>query len=166
VDMTQARYDSAVLEWEKCKDGAVKAEDLSLAQSQLASARAQVAAARRALANLELRAPFAGMVIELEAARGEIILPNQLVLLLADDSSWYVETTDLSELDVVKISVGQGAQVSPDALPELSLAAAVEEISRSAGRKGGDVTYTTRLRLSEVDPLLRWGMTVEVRFHK
>jgi multidrug resistance efflux pump len=166
VELVQARYDSAVLEWEKCKNGTPKQEDLDLAESQLASAKAQVAAAQRALANLELRAPFTGTVIELDIAPGEIILPNQQVVLLADMSSWYVETTDLSELDVVKISEGQSASISPDALPDLALSAVVEDIARSAGRKGGDVIYTARLRLDESNPLLRWGMTVEIRFAK
>jgi hypothetical protein len=30
--------------------------------------------------------------------------------------------------------------------------------------QSGDVLYTVHIRMEEVDPLLRWGMTVEVMF--
>jgi hypothetical protein len=56
--------------------------------------------------------------------------------------------------------------VIPDSLEELVLPATVESIDRESGKKGGDVTYTVRLKLDETDPLLRWGMTVEVHFEE
>ena len=102
--------------------------------------------------------------MELEAGSDETLLPNQQVALIADLSAWYVETTDLTEMDVVLIREGAPAEVSPDALEDLQFRATVEEIAWTAGKKGGDVTYTARLKLEETDPRLRWGMTVEVRF--
>jgi multidrug resistance efflux pump len=86
------------------------------------------------------------------------------VLLLADLNTLYVETSDLSETDVVKIKEGQEVEVVADALPEVTLKGTVERISDQFGTKGGDIVYTVRIRLSDPDPRLRWGMTVEVRF--
>jgi hypothetical protein len=40
----------------------------------------------------------------------------------------------------------------------------VEEISRSFKSQGGDILYTARIRVQNVDPRMRWGMTVEVTF--
>ena len=54
--------------------------------------------------------------------------------------------------------------VAPDALPELEVAGYVESISDLYEEKFGDVTYTTKITLTEDDPRLRWGMTVVVRF--
>ena len=40
----------------------------------------------------------------------------------------------------------------------------VEEISAAPKTQSGDVLYTVHIRMEEVNPLLRWGMTVEVTF--
>ena len=40
----------------------------------------------------------------------------------------------------------------------------VIEISQSAYVQGGDVIYTVRIQVDDVDPRVKWGMTVEVVF--
>jgi hypothetical protein len=40
----------------------------------------------------------------------------------------------------------------------------VTEISGSSFVQGGDVLFTVRIQAEEVDPRVRWGMTVEVAF--
>lgn len=166
VAAAEARFEDAKREWEKRKDGKPAADEMALAKLRLDNAIAQTAAAEAALKNLEVRAPFAGTIVELNAAAGEVIPANQQVILLADLSELYVETTDLTERDVVKLSEGQAAIVMPDALPDLSMTGEVVKIARSSGKKGGDVIYTVRIKLDDPDPRLRWGMTVEVRFEK
>lgn len=163
VTAAQAALDDAQREADKRKNGPA-ADDLALAQSRLDNAKAQVAAAQASLDDLEVKAPYDGTVVELDHVVGETLLPNQQVVMLADLSELYVETNDLTEMDVVNVSEGQTAKVKPDALPSLSLPATVTEIARNSGKKGGDVTYTVRLKLDETDPRLRWGMTVETRF--
>ena len=165
VSAAQAQRDDAQSEYDKRKDGPEPSE-LGLAEARLISAQAQVRAAQDAINDLELRAPFGGTITSLEVAAGETLLANQMVGQIADFTTWYIETNDLTEMEVVKISEGQAAVIVPDALEELSLKATVESIDREAGKKGGDVTYTVRLKLEETDPLLRWGMTVEVRFEE
>lgn len=166
VAAAEARLADAQREWEKRKDGSPAADEMALARLRLENAVAQTAAAEAALNNLEIRAPFAGTIVELNAAAGEVIPANQPVILLADLSELYVETTDLTERDVVKLNEGQVALVTPDALADLSMTGEVVEIARSAGRKGGDVIYTVRIKLDDPDLRLRWGMTVEVRFEE
>jgi multidrug resistance efflux pump len=86
------------------------------------------------------------------------------VAVLADARQWYVRTSDLTELEVVDISVGQEVEVVPDALPGLKLKGIVEEISNTSTTKSGDILYEVKIRLEDVDPQLRWGMTVETTF--
>jgi multidrug resistance efflux pump len=50
------------------------------------------------------------------------------VATVADLSGWLVETTDLSELDVPAIAVGDAVQVRFDAIPDLTLAGVVTKI--------------------------------------
>jgi hypothetical protein len=54
----------------------------------------------------------------------------------------------------------------PDALPSITLGGVVESISDTFEEKRGDITYTTRILVDEIDPRLRWGMTVVVSFEE
>ncbi|GAB4498924.1 MAG: hypothetical protein OHK0052_13060 [Anaerolineales bacterium] len=140
---------------------------LALAQARLANAQAQVQAAQAAvdLQTTELKAPFSGVIVRIDFVPGETIAAGQPVMLLADFSEWYVETDDLTELEVVQITAENPARIEADALPGVEIPAIVTRINQFSEIKRGDVTYTVRLRLTPPVPLeLRWGMTVVVRF--
>ncbi len=141
-------------------------ELLALAELRLENAQAQLAATQSALDLRDLKAPFSGTVVELNIAVGELTGSDTWAVLLADFSEWYVETNDLTELDVVAISLGQGATLYPDALPELSFRGEVTEIANSFNVQSGDILYQVRLRVADPDPAFRWGMTVEVEFDR
>jgi HlyD family secretion protein len=112
--------------------------------------------------NYELTAPFSGIVEDVNVEVGEWSGPESYAVALADTSAWYVDTSDLSELDVVNISVGQTVEVTADALPDVVMTGVIESISGAPKVQGGDILYTVRIRMDEVDSSLRWGMTVEV----
>ncbi|HVN55891.1 MAG TPA: efflux RND transporter periplasmic adaptor subunit [Anaerolineaceae bacterium] len=162
VAFAEAQVNDAQRQLDKTQNGPNR-DDLALAQSSLENAKAQVKAAEKALADLDVKAPLTGTIVELDLMAGETLAPGQQVALVADLSELYVETNDLTELNVVKVKVGDQGQIRPDALPGVSLPAVVTEIANDSGKKGGDVIYTVRLKLNQADPLLRWGMTVEVR---
>jgi HlyD family secretion protein len=164
VDTATSMLADAQREADKHKNGGPNADDLALTQSRLDNAIAQVAAAQKVVDGATTTAPYDGTIVELDHVVGETLLPSQQIALIADLSELYVDTNDLTEMDVVKIREGDSAHIKPDALPDLSLPATVIEISRNSGKKGGDVTYTARLKLNSTDPRLRWGMTVETRF--
>ena len=162
ADMARARLEDAIRTRDARQDGP-DPDDLALAQARLENAQAQLAAAQQALANYDLVAPFDGTLVKVDISLGEQVLPNQKVMVLADLSQWYVETSDLTENEVVQIAEGQSASLTPDALPDLVLNGKVETISDTYVEKAGDITYTVRILLTDTDPRLRWGMTVEVR---
>jgi multidrug resistance efflux pump len=136
----------------------------ALAQAQLEAAKTQAAAAQSALDNYDLRAPFTGMVEDINVSVYQMASPQIWAVALADTSQWYVDTSDLTEMDVVKISVGQAVRVTADALPDVPMDGVVESISGAAQIQGGDVLYTVRVRLKDPDLRLLWGMTMEVTF--
>jgi hypothetical protein len=84
---------------------------------------------------------------------------------VADFSEWYVETSDLTEQEVTKVSISQGAILKPDALPDLQAKGEVTEIADRFYVQAGDVLYKVRLHVDQPDPAFRWGMTVEVTFN-
>jgi multidrug resistance efflux pump len=163
VPLAEARLADAQRRLDELQDG-IDPDDLALAQQRLLAAEAGVTAAQASLDRLELKAPFNGTITELDLAPGEQVTPNQPVLHIADLSELFVETTDLTENEVVSISSGEKVTIIPDALPDLVLDGVVDSIGDSFLEKSGDITYTVRISLDESDPRLKWGMTVEVTF--
>ncbi len=165
VSMAQASLDDAQRRRDSRQNGP-DPDQLALAQARVDNAQAQLTAANAALSHLELTAPFNGTVTKIDVAVGEQAVPNQPVMVLADFSSWYVDTNDLTENEVVYLQLNQSASVVPDALPDLTMTGQVESIADSYVEKSGDITYQVRILLKDPDPRLRWGMTVEVRMDR
>ncbi len=136
----------------------------SLARARYETARANLEAARAALADVELRAPFDGTVAGLNVRPGETVSAGQSIVSIADFSSWIVKTTDLTEIDVVKIAEGQPVTVTLDAIPDASMVGTVESIGETFTERQGDVVYEVTVELTETLPNMRWGMTATVRF--
>lgn len=131
---------------------------------QLAIAKANLDAAQDALSNYVLTAPFDGVVADVNVKTGEQVGPENRIVSIANFDSWMVETTDVTELEVVKLKVGQQVTLVPDSLPELQLTGEVLEISNAYTQQGGDILYTVRIKVNEKDERLKWGMTLEVTF--
>jgi HlyD family secretion protein len=131
---------------------------------QLALAKANLDAAQDALSNYVLTAPFDGVVAEVNVKAGEQVGTETRVVSIADFKTWTVKTSDVTELEVVKLTVGQKVRLVPDALPDLELSGTVVEISDAYTQQGGDILYTVRIQVDEPDERLRWGMTMEVTF--
>ena len=131
---------------------------------QLTLAKANLDAAKDALANYVIIAPFDGIVAEVNVKVGEQVGAETRAVSVADFSAWIVETTDVTELEVVKLSAGQTVMLVPDALSDLALNGTITEISQAYTQQGGDILYTVRIAVMETDPRLKWGMTVEATF--
>lgn len=149
--------------YENTQDGP-DSDKLALAQSQLDAATAQAAVAQTALDNYDLKAPFAGTVEDVNVSAHQMVGPQTWAVALADTSQWYVDTSDLTEMDVVRVSVGQAVEVTADALPGVTMNGVVESVSGAPLFQGGDVLYTVHIKLTDLDPVLLWGMTVELTF--
>lgn len=131
---------------------------------QLALAKANLDAAGDTLSNYVLTAPFDGVVADVNVKVGEQVGAETRAVSIADFSTWIVETTDVTELEVVKLSIGQNVTLVPDALPDLALIGTIIEISQVYTQQGGDILYTVRIAVTDADPRLKWGMTVEATF--
>lgn len=137
---------------------------LTLAELRLQNAQAQVSAAQSALNLRDLKAPFAGEVVDLNIGIDELTGSDTWAVLIADFSEWYVQTNDLTELDVVAINIGQKPTLTLDALPETSFLGEVTAIAGTFTMQSGDILYQVKIRVANPDPAFRWGMTVEVVF--
>jgi multidrug resistance efflux pump len=122
------------------------------------------AGARAALANAEVRAPFPGVVTNLNLKVGEFAASGVPVVTIADTSSWIVKTTDLTEIDVVNIKEGQPVTVKLDAFPGQEFKGNVLTIGENYTENQGDVVYEVTILLTDKDAAMRWGMTAVVTF--
>lgn len=133
------------------------------AKAGLTSAQAALAIAQANLSDFELTAPMPGTVARVNLDVGEYAAPGTPVISLGGTSNWYVETDDLTEIDIVQVSVGQPVKVTVDAIPDQEYNGVVTEIAPRSEIKRGDVTYTVTIELTDADDApLRWGMTVFV----
>jgi HlyD family secretion protein len=133
------------------------------AEAALAAAQAALEMAQAALDNFELVASFPGTVARVNVEVGQFLAPGAPAITLGDASTWYVETDDLSEVDVVQVAIGQPVKVTVDALPDREFQGTVTDIAPRSETKRGDVTYTVSIKLTDAtDAPLRWGMTAFV----
>ncbi len=99
----------------------------------------------------------------LNVSPGETTQAGQVALTLADLDHLRVETTDLSERDVDRVTPGQRARIFVEPLGE-EMEGRVLRVAPQATVIGGDVVYEALVSLDEQLPGLRWGMSVDVTF--
>lgn len=146
--------------------------DLAVAEAGAAQVRAQIARAR-------VTAPFDGVVVRRWRDPGGMIEAGTPVLTVLDPTSLRV-AANIDERDLGRIAIGDPADVSIDAFPELQLRGTVEEILRATDSEfslmpaeGVSGTFIKvaqrvpiRISLDLPDNLpLGPGLSVEVRIH-
>lgn len=162
IAQAQADVANAEAALSRVKAGATR-EKIAIAEAGVQAAQAGVQAAEAELAKSQVQAPFGGVVGAVQVDEGEFVSPGVEVMALGDTVEWRVETDDLTEIDVVRVAVGQPVEISVDALPEAEYLGEVVRIQPQSETKAGDVTYTVLIDITEGDTArLRWGMTTFV----
>jgi multidrug resistance efflux pump len=137
--------------------GGVDADQLAVLEARLNAAKAGVAA-------FSVTAPFDGVVANLSAKTGNSINAGEPAVTVADFSHWIINTTDLTEIDVVELAEGDPVVVTLDAIPGVELNGTIDSIGQTYAENQGDVVYEVTVLLTDIDPAMRWGMTAEVKF--
>ena len=155
--VAQAHLAKALQDFETWKEGP-DPDEVKLAQVRLEKVQAALAAAEAKLQDLELRAPFAGTISDINIRKGEWVTPGQPILLIADLNGLHIETTDLNEIDAARVKVGNPVILTFDAFPSVQVKGTVESVSPKSS-EGSGVNYTVVIKMDELPALLRWGMT-------
>jgi HlyD family secretion protein len=163
VEVAKAQLADAQTEYDRLKNGP-DPEKLTIAQARLDNANAQVAAAQYSVDNYEIKAPFTGVVADVNIAVGQQASPATWAFAVINPAKWYVDTSDLTEYDIVNVTIGDSVTITVDALPELELFGTVKEISQAPKTSAGDILYTVHILVKDPDPRIKWGMTAEVTF--
>ena len=101
-------------------------------ESALTAARAGVALAGTLLDKTRIRAPIGGTVFEVDARRGEIVSPEQPLVVMGDMSVVRVKA-EIDDGDVPKIKIGQKAFVRSINYPNKDFEGTVTSLAPSLG---------------------------------
>jgi HlyD family secretion protein len=137
-------------------------KEIEAAQLDVEAAELRLEEARSDLENAQLIAPFAGVIVEVNADPGDTVSSGDIVFVLATLDQLQARTVDLTELDVARVTEGQSVVVTVDALPDVELRGHVIRIGLQSVDYRGDVTYPVYVELDDDTPELRWGMTAMV----
>lgn len=158
-------------------DANANANAVSTAQRNLASAQAALEQATAKAAERTVKAPSSGCIVELNAKVGATVTGGMIMgesdtsggkqcMQIADLSKMKV-TVQVGEKDIAKIAVGQSANVTYPAFPDIVSQGTVTAIasvanSDSGSGSGGSVTFNVDILIEAPDSRLKPGMTAEV----
>lgn len=163
---TQAEEDTAWNEYRKFKQADVPDDQLTLAEEQLATANARIDSIEASIADYEITTPIGGTFVQIDVQEGEWIYAGQMVAVVADFSTWFVESTDINEMEITHIQVGDLVNLEFDAFSGKTVRGKVIEIKDLPVIKFNDVIYPVRIELLEHDLPLRWKMSVIIKIDK
>jgi HlyD family secretion protein len=130
------------------------------AQAQLDQARQSLEQARRQWDTARIVAPFDGVVTQVTAVVGG---PSSGVAIgLADDSRYHVDVL-IDETEIAQVQAGQTAEITFDALPEVTVTGAVSRVDPVGTISQGVVNYAVRVDLEPAAAALRIDMTSNAR---
>jgi HlyD family secretion protein len=139
-------------------------EKILEADSIVEQRRFALKASEASLAQGTLMAPVDGTVIEVNISAGEYVQPAQAVIVIVDLENFQIETTDLSELNIAAVKIGQPAMVFVEALG-VEFPGKVTAISPISNTVGGDVVFKVTIELDEQPRALLWGMSADVEIN-
>ncbi len=136
------------------------ADALDVQSSQLSVTQRQNALqdAKDALADYTVRAPFAGIIGNITAHKGDSVSGGTTIATIVGTQQ--IAQLSLNEVDAAKVKVGQKATLTFDAIEDLSIAGTVADINPIGAVSQGVVSYTIKIAFAANDPRVKPGMTV------
>lgn len=141
--------------------------DYELARLNLEIARARLEDVQEDLSKTTITAPHDGIITLLPVVEGEVIsgatsVSNGTELLtIAQLRELYMEA-NINEVDVERLSVGQEARLTFDAIPNFELVGEVGEIALSARKDGNIRVFPIEVVFETTDTRVRPGISASV----
>jgi RND family efflux transporter MFP subunit len=146
----------------------VLSAQLRQTQSQLETARIDAKRSASVLDKHQIRAPFAGVVVDRSAQPGEMISPMSVggytrtgICTIVDMDSIEIEV-DVNEAFIGRVVPGGAVNAMLDAYPDWTIPASVIAIVPTANRE--KATVKVRIRFEKKDPRILPDMAVKVNF--
>lgn len=133
--------------------------DIKAQQNTVAQKEAALLDAKEKLANHFVRAPFNGVIAEINVKTGDFVSSNTILITLMTQQQ--IAELTINEIDIAKVKLNQPATLVFDAVEELTLTGKVTDIASAASTNQGVVTYGITITLDTINELIKPGMTVD-----
>jgi multidrug efflux pump subunit AcrA (membrane-fusion protein) len=111
-------------------------------------------------AECEIRAPFSGKIADLSAYVGQSVSSSGEIATIVSDKM--MVSISLNEVDIAKVHLGDRANVTFDAIEDLSITGEVFEIDIVGSTSSGVVNYGVLISLDTQDQRVLSGMSISV----
>jgi HlyD family secretion protein len=172
VEVTRAQRDRAEQLYAERAMTAPEHEQAVLAyanaQSQLATAQTNLEVARIQLADVTIRAPQAGTILDRQVAPGQVIasatnsVSGGTTLVTLANLQNIVDSALVTESDIGKVRSGETASVTVDAYPTKVFHGVVDKVSSQAVTIQSVTMFPVIIRLDNTSQLLKPGMNSDV----
>jgi RND family efflux transporter MFP subunit len=163
-ERNQRLYDSGLIPQETYQDAETTYE---LAKNALERAQKSLSQVEDQLSKTRIVAPFDCTVLTRPVSVGQAVSGSGGVgggteVMTVANLKQMVIKAHLNQADVVEVKVGQVADVQIEAVPGLKLKGTVERVAPQATIKNNIKGFETQVRLTELDPRVRPGMTANM----
>lgn len=163
----QAAHDKARRDLERgrrlYKDSVITREQFEDLGTAATIAQAQFATANYNHGYAQIVAPADGLVLRRLSEERELVAPGQPVLVLSRAHSGYVLRLGLPDRDIVKLKLGDPAQLEFDAYPQQRFAAKIAELGGAADPRTG--AFPVELEVDAGDTQLPSGLIGRASIH-
>jgi HlyD family secretion protein len=150
-----------------------RTEDIAQAQAQVKVAKGSLKTIQAQIKDMEIRAPFAGIVTRKFADPGAFVTPTTAGSAVSSATSSSILSlasqnqivTNVSESSISQMRLGQKATIKADAYPDKTFVGRVTQISPQSIVQQNVTSFEVKVEiLDDSQNLLRSGMNVQVEF--
>ena len=142
------------------KDSVATLEQFQDAQTGLDIAEANVRIAEFNRKHAEIKAPASGRILRRMAEQDELVNPGQPVFVFGSSQTGWVARVGLADRDIVKIALGDSANLVFDAYPDEVFKGWVTEVADAADPMSG--TFEVEVAIQDPDRVLKSGFIARV----
>ncbi|MHA1444202.1 MAG: efflux RND transporter periplasmic adaptor subunit, partial [Candidatus Hodarchaeales archaeon] len=132
--------------------------DIADQEIRIMQAEDNLLEAKEELSNYFIRAPFSGMIAEMDIGKGDSVNSSTRIATLITNQK--IAEITLNEIDIAKVEIGQKANITFDAIEDLNITGKVVEIDAIGSTMQGVVTYDVKISLDIQDERIKSGMSL------
>ncbi len=136
------------------------AENIAQAEANIQGAKAELIAQESRIADYTIRAPFSGIISDVNMKVGEPVGPTQTITIVFEGI--YELEARIPEIDITEVKPGNEVKIVFDAAPEETFLGTVSFISPLSTDVGGVSYYETKITLTDYPSWIREGLNSDV----
>jgi HlyD family secretion protein len=150
LQLAKAKVQDAQRQYDLIKNGPAE-KDVTIAKNNITIAEANINQTR-------LTAPFSGTITSLNSKVGDVVSPSTLALRIDDLSKLFIDS-QVSEVDINRIQIGQAVSITFDAISSKTYEGKVVEVGSAGSSVSGAVNFPVTVQITNPDGQVKTAMT-------